>query len=71
MTGTGNTATQMQTMPSGVPTDILPNYAYAKQDGTGITASQTQTGGNNWSSALQSGTGHTATLTQSQTIIQP
>ncbi|WP_320112646.1 hypothetical protein [Draconibacterium orientale] len=71
MTGTGNTATQMQTMPAGVATDILPNYAYASQDGSSITATQTQTGGNNWSSAIQSGSGHTATLTQSQTIIQP
>ncbi|WP_319480861.1 hypothetical protein [uncultured Draconibacterium sp.] len=69
MTGTGNTATQMQTMPSGVATDILPNYAFASQDGSSITATQTQTGGNNWSSAVQAGSGHTATVTQSQTLI--
>lgn len=71
MTGTGNVATQMQTMPSGVATDILPNYAYASQDGSSLTVSQIQTGGNNWSSAVQSGSGHNATLTQNQTVIQP
>ncbi|WP_339740561.1 hypothetical protein [uncultured Sunxiuqinia sp.] len=69
--GVGNRAIQMQTIPSEVLEDILPNFATATQDGIGNQSSQTQFGGNNSSSVLQTGNYNSAVLTQSQNIIQP
>ena len=66
--GSGNMAEQMQTSTANA---LLPNFAVILQDGASNTASQTQWGGDNWSSVSQSGSGHSATVTQSQSIIQP
>jgi hypothetical protein len=68
--GTGNIATQMQTMPDELPIDIGANFATVTQSGVGNNSSQTQYGGNNSSSCIQTGEFNSAVLTQSQSIVQ-
>jgi uncharacterized protein (DUF2141 family) len=56
-----NVAEQYQESPGG---DVVANYALICQDGAKNTASQIQTGGDNYSEILQSGFGSRATVVQ-------
>jgi len=68
--GEGNIAIQYQTIPLGefvAATDA--NHAFIQQDGATNEASQTQTGGFNYSNVNQAGDANSTTVFQSQTLL--